>query len=265
MGLFKTKSEKALKKLQKLKVKYKALDDKLVEGTINKKEYDEYNKLKEEITTMATKFEVKDGNLVLKDEATNNKKEIKTEDKIKEQVQKEKNESEQLELERQKMLEQERIKQQEELLKQQMTQTRQPTAEEIQQYMAMRQEQERQAQAQQGPSQEEIDRYHEYQAELARRQQAQMQQAELAKRQQPQPQQVEDRYLEVILNVAEMPELSAIMKLSTVPVFEKTIMEAINEKKTFPFGDYMLHGKYIIAYRFSEIDEREKQQYMEGK
>lgn len=257
MGLFKTKSEKALKKLQKLKVKYQALDKKLIDGTINKKEFDDYNKLKEEISTMAKKFIMKDGNLVLNEEATENK-ETKIEDKIKEEVQKEKNESEEMRL---KMLEQERIKQQEELLRQQMAQTRQPSQEEIQQYMAMKQEQERLAQ---GPSQEEIDRYNEYQAELARRQELQMQQVELARRQpQPQPQQVEDRYLEVILNVAEMPELSAVLKLSTVPVFQKSITEAINDKKTFPFGDYTLHGKYIISYRFSEIEENEKQKYME--
>lgn len=257
MGLFKTKSEKALKKLKKLKEQYLKLDKKLQEGNINKKEYDDYINLKEEINTMAKKFIMKDGKLVLNEEKDNNNKE----EQIKQEVKEEKKEKEQLESEREKMLEQEMKKQQEDLLKQQMAQSRQPTQEEIQQYMAMKQEQERkqqeaqaQAQAQQGPTQEEIDRYNRYKEELARRKQEQ----QLQQAQQPKE---NDEYLEIILNITDMPEITGLIKLSMIPDFEKTILEAINEKKVFRFGDYMIHGKYIIAYRFSKLDDEQKKEY----
>jgi hypothetical protein len=237
----KKEEKKQLVILKKLRDEYTILDNKLESGDINKKEYDRYIELKEEIKKMVKKFVLKDGKLALNtDDGQESKEQVQKEQvpkepKVQEQVHKEPKNQEQVPKEP-KVQEQVREQINEEELRKHI----------IAQQERLHQQAAQQHAAQQYYAQQQAAQQHAAQHHTAQQHAAQQQAAQ---------QESDNRKFVVTLYVQDLPEMALPIYGKHIPVFMDKLQTAITENTFFEFNDYYIVANKVIMVSF--IDEQQ--------
>ena len=268
----KTKSEKEILKLKKMKDEYDKLETKFMNGTIANNELEKYNQLSEEIKKMTEKFTIKNGKLVLNTPAKTEEVKVKNpEESIKQEqvVQQQQAIAQQEAQMRAQQEAQFRAQQEAQLRAQQEAQFRaqqeaqlraQQEAEmRVEHEAQLRAEQVRQAQLlsqsgieipkpQMSPQEAQMMAQQQQEAQLRAQQEAQL-------RAQQESQMKEEQAEEMSVHVfmSDLPELKLLIRAGEKNAFASQIDKAIMEgdSKIFRFGPYNLVPSKIIMYSFS--------------
>jgi len=275
----KTKSEKEILKLKKMKDEYDKLETKFMNGTIANNELEKYNQLSEEIKKMTEKFAIKNGKLVLNTPAKTEEVKVKNpEESIKqEQVVQQQQVIDQNKQFRAQQEAQFRAQQEAQLRAQQEAQFRaQQEAEmRVEHEAQLRAEQVRQAQLlsqsgieipkpQMSPQEAQMRAQQQHEAQLRAQQEAQLiaqqeaqlraqQEAQLRAQQESQMKEEQAEEMSVHVFMSDLPELKLLIRAGEKNAFASQIDKAIMEgdSKIFRFGPYNLVPSKIIMYSFS--------------
>ena len=276
----KTKSEKEILKLKKMKDEYDKLETKFMNGTIANNELEKYNQLSEEIKKMTEKFTIKNGKLVLNTPAKTEEVKVKNpEESIKQEqvVQQQQAIAQQEAQMRAQQEAQFRAQQEAQLRAQQEAQFRaqqeaqlraQQEAEmRVEHEAQLRAEQVRQAQLlsqsgieipkpQMSPQEAQMMAQQQQEAQLRAQQEAQLraqQEAQLRAQQESQMKEEQAEEMSVHVFMSDLPELKLLIRAGEKNAFASQIDKAIMEgdSKIFRFGPYNLVPSKIIMYSFS--------------
>ena len=259
----KTKSEKEILKLKKMKDEYDKLETKFMNGTIANNELEKYNQLSEEIKKMTEKFTIKNGKLVLNTPAKTEEVKVKNpEESIKqEQVVQQQQVIDQNKQFRAQQEAQFRAQQEAQLRAQQEAEMR------VEHEAQLRAEQVRQAQLlsqsgieipkpQMSPQEAQMMAQQQQEAQLRAQQEAQLraqQEAQLRAQQESQMKEEQAEEMSVHVFMSDLPELKLLIRAGEKNAFASQIDKAIMEgdSKIFRFGPYNLVPSKIIMYSFS--------------
>jgi len=254
----KTKEEKALAKLKKMKTEYDKLEQKFMSGTIAHSELERYNNLSEEINKMAKKFAIKNGKLILNKEQPAEASSVKNPETV---IKNDENiVKQQMAAQQAQQAEQMKAYKEAVMRAQQQAAIPQPNPqmlheeEQAREYAQMKAQHDEQLRAQ-DEAQMRAQQAHDiaqHNEQLRAQDEAQMraQQEEFIETQQPS---MASATGEEIIHVflTDLPELKLTIRSEDKKTFIDSIDKAIVDGTVFRFGPYNLNPQKIMMYTFS--------------